>query len=183
MKNRLNNILQVSAIGSALIFGACSLDESNPGGTTIQSLATTEQGYLTLLNQCYFGMERTFYGTDGFMQLTEADTDLWTYKSNQSNSNTQYFWFFANAAPNTTYTNTIWYAMYDGIGSCNVAIQYASDVSGISEAVRNNYIARARFMRALMLWSSSVAWQSLRKCSLALITNLNGWNLSKCMRM
>lgn len=154
MKNKIYNMLRVSAIGSVLMLGACSLEENNPGGATIQSLANSEQGYLTLLNQCYFGAERTFYGTDGFMQLTEGDTDLWTYKANQDNSNTQYFWFFGGAAPNTTYTNTIWYAMYDGIGSCNTAIQYAANVPDITETLRNDYIARARFMRAVYYFNA-----------------------------
>ena len=58
-----------------------------------------------MVNQCYFAMERYFYGTDSWMSLTEGDSDLWTYQANQSTSYTQWFWFFAGASPNTTYTN------------------------------------------------------------------------------
>lgn len=53
--------------------------------------ANSVESYQTLLNQCYFGMERFLYGTDGFMELTEGDTDLWTYQGNQNTSYTQYF--------------------------------------------------------------------------------------------
>ena len=88
---------------------SCSLDENNPGGFTMDNMAENSvSSYETLVNQCYFGMERYLYGTDGFMELTEGDTDLWTYRANQNSSSTQYFWYFAGASPNTTYINGIW---------------------------------------------------------------------------
>ena len=71
------------------------------------------------------------------MELTEGDTDLWTYQGNQNTSYTQYFWFFAGAAPNTTYTNGIWNSLYDGIGSCNMAISLANKAPFKTEAERN----------------------------------------------
>ena len=105
MKNKLKYIFFASAVAVAS-FQSCSLDEVNPGGFTMENMATNSvESYNTLVNQCYFAMERYFYGTDNWMTLTEGDTDLWTYQANQSTSWTQWFWFFAGAAPNTTYTN------------------------------------------------------------------------------
>lgn len=62
------------------LLNSCSLDEKNPGGFTFDTVTMTEDGYQAILNQIYFGAERVLYGTDGYMQLTEADTDLWTTK-------------------------------------------------------------------------------------------------------
>lgn len=134
---------------------SCSLDEENPGGFTMENMASNSvESYQTLLNQCYFGMERFFYGTDGFMELTEGDTDLWTYQGNQNTSYTQYFWYYAGAAANTTYTNGIWNSIYDGIGSCNSAIALADKTPFKTEAEKNAKLAEARFLRAIYYFNA-----------------------------
>lgn len=156
MKNNIKNIT-LSAATAMLTFSftACSLEEENPGGFTMETMAENSlESYQTLVNQIYFGMERVLYGTDGFMEFTEADTDLWTAKANVSSSNTHYFWFFGGGAPNTTYTNTIWNSIYDGIGSCNMAIQLADKAPFKTEADKNKKVAECRFMRAVYYFNA-----------------------------
>ena len=114
MKNIFRKLTLYSVALAAVSFSSCSLEENNPAGFTKENLATSIEGYETLVNQCYFAMERYFYGTDSWMSLTEGDSDLWTYQANQSTSYTQWFWFFAGASPNTTYTNNWWNGTYDG---------------------------------------------------------------------
>lgn len=134
---------------------SCSLDENNPGGFTMDNMAENSvSSYETLVNQCYFGMERYLYGTDGFMELTEGDTDLWTYRANQNSSSTQYFWYFAGASPNTTYINGIWNSIYDGIGSCNLAISMAPKAPYTSDSLRNEKVAEAKFLRAVYYFNA-----------------------------
>ena len=139
---------------SALMAGtlglaSCSLDEYNPGGFTMENIASNSvESYRNIVNQCYFGMERALYGCDGYMELTEAGTDLWVNAANINSSYTQYFWYYAGAAPNLTYTNTIWNCLYDGIGSCNLAISLADRAPFKTEEERNAAVAEARFMRA-----------------------------------
>lgn len=87
MRSTIKNIL----LGAVLLavtmkFQSCSLDEYNPGGFTMEAMSATEEGYQTLVNQCYFAMQRYFYGTDSWMALTEGNTDLWTYQRNMSTS-------------------------------------------------------------------------------------------------
>ena len=155
-KMNFKNILFSAALAAgAMSLASCSLEEENPGGFTMENMAANSvESYQTLLNQCYFGMERFLYGTDGFMELTEVDTDLWTYQGNQNTSYTQYFWFFAGAAPNTTYTNGIWNSLYDGIGSCNMAISLANKAPFKTEAERNVKVAEARFLRAIYYFNA-----------------------------
>ncbi len=156
MNKKIKNIFVATAATAAMLSTySCSLDENNPGGFTMGNMAENSvESYRTLINQCYFGMERVLYGTDGFMELTEGDTDLWTYRANQSSSYTQYFWYFAGASPNTTYTNTIWNSIYDGIGSCNTAISLASKAPFNTEEERNRSVAEARFMRAVYYFNA-----------------------------
>lgn len=156
MTTTIKNIVLSSAfLAVGLTFQACSLDEENPGGFTMEAMAKNSlESYQTLINQCYFGAERVLYGTDGFMELTEGDTDLWTHRRNQPGGNTQYFWFFAGAAPNTTYIDRIWNALYDGIGSCNMAISLAPKAPFKTENDRNAKVAIARFMRAVYFFNA-----------------------------
>jgi hypothetical protein len=160
MKIRIKNIMLASAVTSMAFMQSCSLDEVNPGGYTLENLATSEEGYETLLNNCYFGLERYFYGTSGtsdavlgYMSFLEADTDLWTYKANLSGSYDYLFKFYAGASPNTTYTNNIWNGAYDGIGACNLAIRTGNSTSFSSEATHRQKIAEARFLRAVYYYN------------------------------
>lgn len=155
MKNQIKNtilILFIAIIG--INTQSCSLDEYNPSGFTMDAMTSTLESYQTLINQSYFAMQRYFYGTENWMALTEADSDLWTYQRNQSTSWTQWFWYFAGAAPNTTYTNNWWNGTYDGIGSCNAAIFYADKAPFKTEADRNKKVAEARFLRAIYYFNA-----------------------------
>ena len=143
-----------SVLLSALFLHSCSLEEYNPGAFTNETLATSTEGYETLINQCYFAMERFYYGAADWMSLTEGDTDLWTYKANQSTSYTEWFWFFAGTSPNTTYTNNWWNGTYDGIGSCNEAIALGDKPPYATEEERNAKVAEARFMRAVYYFNA-----------------------------
>ncbi|MDE6151511.1 MAG: RagB/SusD family nutrient uptake outer membrane protein, partial [Prevotella sp.] len=156
MKKSFRNIYIAAAL--AMMAGgmqSCSLDEENPGGFTLEDLATQETGFQELVNQCYFAMERYFYGTDGFMELTEGDTDLWTSCANDATANREYFWFFAGASANTTYTNNVWNGIYDGVGACNTVLANADKAKAfLSEEKLNGKIAEARFMRAIYYFNA-----------------------------
>ena len=154
MKNIFRKLSIYSLGFAAISFNACSLDEFNPAGFNKENLATSAEGYQALINQCYFSMQRYFYGTDNWMTLTEGDTDLWTYRGNKSSTWTQWFWFFAGAAPNTTYTNNWWNGTYDGVGSCNEAIALADKAPFKTEEERNAVVAEARFLRAIYYFNA-----------------------------
>lgn len=156
MKKTFVNIYVATALATmAGAMQSCSLEEENPGGFTLEDLATQKNGFQELVNQCYFAMERYFYGTDGFMELTEGDTDLWTYRANDDNSYQQYFWFFAGTSPNTTYTNNLWNGTYDGVGACNTVLANADRAKAfLTEDELNAKMAEARFMRAIYYFNA-----------------------------
>lgn len=148
-------IYMSTLLAGSLNLASCSLEEENPGGFTMENIASNSvESFEGIVNQCYFGMQRGLYGTDGFMEITEGDTDLWTYRANINSSYTQYFWFFAGASPNLTYTNTLWNCIYDGIGSCNLAISLADKAPYKTEAERNYAVAQARFLRAVYYFNA-----------------------------
>ena len=155
MKKIINqSILSVILTATVFSFSACSLEEENPGGFTMDNLATSESTYAALVNQCFFGMERHLYGTEFYMMFSEGDTDLWTYRANENTSYTQYFWYDAGASPSISHTQNLWNVIYDGIGACNIAISKAPKVPFKNEEERNYQVAIARFMRAMYYFNA-----------------------------
>ncbi|MVT09479.1 RagB/SusD family nutrient uptake outer membrane protein [Chitinophaga tropicalis] len=140
-------LLAVAGISS------CSLEENNPSGFTIESVAASSvEGYRNLVNNCYFGMERQLYGYNQWMMFCEAGTDIWTYQKNGV-SFSQFFKYGAGAAMNLTMGGTVWNVCYDGIGSCNTAIRYANIAPFKTEEERNAMVAEAYFLRAMYYYN------------------------------
>lgn len=150
---KLNKLMLVCGLGLATVMQSCDLDEVNPGGFTLESIATDPNGFETLLNNCYFGLQRKFYNDADFMRFMEGNTDLWTYAGNQKGKNDQMFMFFAGASPNLTFTNGLWNSAYDGIGACNMVLKTIGTCSFDSETVRNEKEAEARFLRAVYYYN------------------------------
>lgn len=152
MKNRkIYNVLLATVwiLGGA----SCSLEEYNPGGSDIESLMTTQNGFQLAVNNCYFGLQRSFNGKQNYIQLSEAGTDLWTAKQN-SNTNANYFKYAEGGAMNLNMAQSIWNSGYDGIGSCNLALaQVDKVIDWESEEVKNATIAEAHFLRALYYYN------------------------------
>ncbi|PWV56901.1 RagB/SusD family nutrient uptake outer membrane protein [Chitinophaga sp. S165] len=132
---------------------SCSLEEVNPSGFVIESVAASSvEGYRNLVNNCYFGMERQLYGYNQWMMLCEGGTDLWTYQKNGP-SFSQFFKYSAGAALPLTMGNGVWSACWDGIGSCNTAIKYADVAPFATPEKRNEVVAEAYFLRAMYYYN------------------------------
>ena len=132
-----------------VLFGtaACSLDEFNPHGSTIDKVASTPEGYNKIINACYFDLQRSFYGRE-FLNVTEAGTDIWTSCYNSS-SYQNYFKYAAGAAMPIDMAKDWWNGSYDAINNCNIAIDRLNQVQGLSEDDKNAKVAEAHFLRAL----------------------------------
>lgn len=150
---KLNKVLFTCGLGVASMMSSCTLDENNPGGFTLESIATDTNGFETLLNNCYFGLQRKFYNDIDFMRFMEGNTDLWTYAGNQNGKNDPMFMFFCGASANVTFTNGLWNSAYDGIGACNMVLKTIDTCTFPSEAVRNQKEAEARFLRAVYYYN------------------------------
>lgn len=153
MKLKISNIFMGSSLCAALVLTSCSLDEVNPGGTVIENFSTNPTAYQSILNQCYFGLERAFYNTEDFMRYTEGNTDLWTSAANKLGANDKIFKFYANADVDLTYMTTLWNAAYDGIGACNIAIRTFPNCPYPTEAAGNAKVAEAHFLRAVYYYN------------------------------
>jgi len=148
-KHLLYTLKFLSIISIFACLSDCSLDEYNPSGFTVETVASSSvEGFTTIINNCYFGWEQRFAGNQYYAMMSEGGTDLWTYLKNDD-SYTDYFKYWAGNAPNINRFKDQWNAGYDGIGYCNLAINLASSVPFNTEEEKNQLLAEAHFLRAV----------------------------------
>ena len=193
---KIKNILGAAAMAATLVaVPSCSLDEENPAGTTMDNFATSPERFQAMVNQCYFALERFFYGTAdgtygwgardpwysslavrpmraGYMALSEAETDIWTACQDLASQEPHYFWFFAGSV-NDTYTSDFWNCAYDGIGGCNTVLDYAKNAPLTDEQL-NSSISEARMLRAVYYFNIVEMFGGVVE-----ITNTSGDNVTK----
>ncbi len=89
---------------------------------------------------------RDWYGTERGNNFTEFGTDIYTNGADGS-------WKFMNTYTNQFDSNNghareLWDEFYRGINTCNAVIERAPEITGVSEAVKAQRIAEAKFIRA-----------------------------------
>ncbi|MDX5340185.1 MAG: RagB/SusD family nutrient uptake outer membrane protein [Cyclobacteriaceae bacterium] len=105
----------------------------------------TPKGIEDAVNAAYTSL-RAWYGTERGHNMTEFGTDIYTNGADGS-------WKFMN-----TYTNQfdsqnghvreLWDEFYRGINTCNAIIDRAPNVTGMTESVKKQRVAEAKFVRA-----------------------------------
>ena len=105
----------------------------------------TQKGLDDAVSAAYSTM-RIWYGTERGNNFTEFGTDIYTNGADGS-------WKFMNTYTNQFDSNNghareLWDELYRGINTCNAVIERAPDIAGVSEAVKTQRIAEAKFIRA-----------------------------------
>jgi hypothetical protein len=104
----------------------------------------TANGFKSSLDAAY-GNNRLLWGNQDLFTITVIGTDEFYTGKDGSNNITKY---------NSSYTASIgqlinvWRACYTGINTCNALIDNASTVADISDDVKNQSVAEAKFLRA-----------------------------------
>jgi starch-binding outer membrane protein, SusD/RagB family len=151
--NIFNKLLLAVTLIASIQLTSCSLEEYNPSGFTIETVAASSvAGYQSIINNCYFGWQRRMYGYNQWMMFCEAGTDIWNYQKNGT-SFSQFFKYGAGATVAQDMGKDYWYASYDGIGSCNTAIKYADIAPFNTEEEKNAMVAEAYFLRAMYYYN------------------------------
>lgn len=105
----------------------------------------TPKGLDDAVSAAYSTM-RAWYGTERGNNFTEFGTDIYTNGADGS-------WKFMNTYTNQFDSNNghvreLWDEFYRGINTCNAVIERAPNITGVSEAVKAQRIAEAKFIRA-----------------------------------
>lgn len=149
VKYNINKILVATTLILCGGLSSCSLDEYNPSGATMDVVMKNKSGFQLAVNNCYFSMQRYYYGKNNMMLLTEAGTDLWTSRQN-AKTYEGYFKYGQGSIISLNLAKDQWNGAYDGIGACNLCINRVNDVLDFNtEEEKNALVAEAHFMRAL----------------------------------
>ena len=145
--NSISKYSKITLLGMALLAGqACEgiLKEeviSNVGNDYLNTPAGLNDG----LNAAYSSL-RAWYGTERGNNFTIFGTDTYTNGADGA------FKFMNNYTSDfdtqNAHVRELWDQFYAGINTCNAVIDRAPLVEGISEEIRNQRVAEAKFLRA-----------------------------------
>lgn len=147
IKNQFKTLTRSGALVLSLFFAQACQDalQEDVISQIGSEYLNTPKGLDDAVSAAYSSM-RSWYGTERGHNLTEFGTDIYTNGADGS-------WKFMN-----TYTNQfdsqngqvreLWDDFYRGINTCNAVIERAPNITGVSEAVKTQRIAEAKFIRA-----------------------------------
>lgn len=145
--NQFKNLARTSALALSLVFAQSCQDalQEDVVSQIGSEYLNSPKGLEDAVSAAYTSM-RAWYGTERGKNFTEFGTDVYTNGSDGS-------WKFMN-----TYTTEfdsqnghvrqLWDEFYRGINTCNAVIERAPNITGVSDAVKAQRIAEAKFIRA-----------------------------------
>jgi len=151
MKSNIKNIFsKYSRIGmmGAALFAAAScegiLEEeviSNIGNDYLNTPSGLNDG----LHAAYSSL-RAWYGTERGNNFTVFGTDTYT---NGADGSFKYMNFYTSDFDSqNSHVREIWDQFYQGINTCNAVIDRAPEVEGLSQEIKDQRVAEAKFIRA-----------------------------------
>ena len=147
INNQLKNLARTGALALSLVFAQSCQDalQEDVISQIGSDYLNTPKGLDDAVSAAYSTM-RAWYGTERGKNFTEFGTDVYTNGSDGS-------WKFMN-----TYTTEfdsqnghvreLWDEFYRGINTCNAVIERAPTITGVSDAVKAQRVAEAKFIRA-----------------------------------
>ncbi len=150
----------IIAVTTALL-ASCSLEEYNPHGMSTAYEWTTPEGFEKLVNSCYWDMVRITYGQaeDTYIMTSECGTDLWQdVNETGSNGNWSKIMRYINLDSSNGMLNEGFSSFYATLNTCNAAIEYRDQVINGNEALLNQQVAEAHFIRAHVLLNIVETW-------------------------
>lgn len=122
------------------------LDEEIVSGATAGSYIVDANGLTGVVNAAYAPL-RTYYGQEAGFVLTEFGVD--TYTHGRDGSFIDVNQYNPGLSPSLSILGPLWTNFYKGISTCNTAIDRAPAISNISDLLRSQRVAEARYLRAL----------------------------------
>lgn len=152
--NIMNTKLQykiLSLMVTLSLFGACSLEEYNPSGSTADIIFSTEEGMNALVNSAYYNFSAQFYGREDVMFLFEGGTDLW-YMGGRGTYAEQLLVYNERLDPTTGQIRNTWQRLYEIVNYTNAGINRIENVRYSDENVKLAKEGELRFIRAYAYW-------------------------------
>ena len=155
------NIFLTTALAISLVsFSSCEdfLTEDNPNKIPVENYFSSENDVERAVNGAYTALRSGSCMGEGSTMYTEERSDNMGRIDNQSSSGEPFQFTDFSLLPSNTYLKTHWTAMYKTVTNCNFAIKGANTIQFEKEADKLNYIAEAKFVRALAYFDIVRKW-------------------------
>ena len=132
---------------------ACERDflhQQDPNAVSVDSYFKTENDVLLAVNGIYQVLRSGSTVGEGSALYNEERSDNAGRNDNQSNAGEPFQFNDFSLLAGNTYLRTHWSAMYDGIARCNTLLSRIDQVTFSDEALKQRYVAEAKFVRALL---------------------------------
>ena len=150
------------------IISACKnfLDEVPQGQLTQENFPINESEALLATNAAYSTLRDWYFSSGGYPILDIMSDDAYkgSNPSDQSSNVGAYDIFAIN--PSQDGLSRWWNALYEGIRHTNVVIEKLPEII-MDETKKNNYIAQAKFLRALYYFDLVSAWGGVPKITVS----------------
>jgi starch-binding outer membrane protein, SusD/RagB family len=142
---RTKRTIALAAAGLISLTGCLDLEENVVTGVTARYYETPA-GLEDAVRASY-GALKDFYGQERDMTLYEMGTDIFTKGADGSHK--FYNDYDSQLNPTASFITQYWELAYRAINTTNAVVNRAENVQGMSEALRTQRVAEARFLRAL----------------------------------
>jgi len=156
-----NNIYKILALGVILSLGACKKDflaQTNPNAVTVEDYFKSENDVLLAVNGAYQSLRSSNTVGENSGLFTDERSDDAGRNDNQSNAGEPFQFNDFSLLPSNSYLKSHWLALYSSIARTNVILTNIDKVTFANEATKLNYMAEAKFIRAIMYFELVRKW-------------------------
>jgi starch-binding outer membrane protein, SusD/RagB family len=115
----------------------------------------TAQGFEAATNSAYSAL-RAYYGSQQGLTFTEFGTDI--YATGADGGYKGFHFYDTQLNPSVDWISGLWDELYRGINTCNAVIDRAKNVTGVTDAVKNQRIAEVKYLRGLYYYLLFMHW-------------------------
>lgn len=155
------NIFLTTIITASLFsLTACDnfLTETDPNHIVAENYFSTENDVERAVNGAYLALRSGSCMGEGSTTYTEERSDNTGRLDNQSAAGEPFQFTDFSLLPSNTYLKSHWQAMFKTVKNANFSIQGAEKVAFDNDETKQNYIAEARFVRALVYFDIVRKW-------------------------
>lgn len=115
----------------------------------------TPKGFNDAVNAAYSTL-RAYYGTQQGLTFTEYGTDI--YATGADGGYKGFHFYDTQLHPGVDWIQNVWDELYRGVNTCNAVIDRAQSIQGLSDAVRTQRVAEAKYLRGLYYFLLYMHW-------------------------
>lgn len=149
--------IKTIAAGAVLLasLAACKksfVEQTNPNSVTVERAYTTENDIAGGVYGVYQALRTSNCVGEGASLWTDDRADDLNTTDNQSNNGEPFQFTAFSLVPSNTYLYSHWSALYTPIFRANLVLSFINNISFANNAVKTQYIAEMKFIRAYMYY-------------------------------